>query len=130
MEILAQPARPVPTAIDNQGGLAIARKNGPTKRFKYIDVRHQLLQQLTTSKQVTPYFKRSVHVTTDIMTKPLKPAAYLAHRRNLRIIQLSKSSTPALGGIVRSSGLPKTNRVFGEEPDTLINSPWLTIGGG
>eukprot|EP00171_Calliarthron_tuberculosum_P022964 IDg22964t1 len=84
-ELTEEPARQVPLAMDNTGSLAVAANSAPTKRSKYIDIRHHLLRDYTARRIVAPFFTASAQLQADIMTKPLRPALFITHRRKLRI---------------------------------------------
>lgn len=100
-ETTGETLSPIPLDMDNQGALAVAKKNGHTKRSKYIDVRHHLLQQLAQRRIIQPGFVRSRDLTADIMTKALKSHAYITHREQLQVMPQSgsrNSGTAAVGG--------------------------------
>ena len=89
--------------IDNQSAIHVANSTGPTKRRKFIDLRHHYL-----THQATMVTMAIAHVSTDeqiagILTKPLRRQAYA---RLLSKLQLTKHTTadgktaaPSTGGV-------------------------------
>ena len=56
-------------------------KDGNGSRTKHIDLRYHVLKELVTNGTLQIVYRPSVHMTSDILTKPLGPTLFL-HLRN------------------------------------------------
>eukprot|EP00171_Calliarthron_tuberculosum_P002586 IDg2586t1 len=70
-ELCAASPKCVPIAMGNMGALSVATNSAPTKRSKYIDIRHHILREMCARRIIAPYFTSSKHLQADAMTKPL-----------------------------------------------------------
>lgn len=75
----------VPLGIDNKSAIACSKKQAPTKKSKYIDVRYHHLQDLVAQKVIAPIYIPSIELQADLLTKPLGPEKYIRLRNKLGI---------------------------------------------
>ena len=80
------PNAATPMYIDNMATIRIAKNTGPTKRRKYIDLRHHFLHAQVARRRLCPVYIPSKHMLADALTKPLKRQAfrYLLTKMNIR----------------------------------------------
>lgn len=104
-ELEASPPQSVSLAMDNNGALAVASNTAPTRRSKYIDVKHHLLRDMTARRLIAPFFTPSKRLRADVVTKPLKRLPFLDHRAALRVSHPEHASTAAVGGILPDAGI-------------------------
>lgn len=65
------PSCPTTLNIDNSASVNIANNIGPTKRRKYIDIRHHHLREHVQKKNITVKHVSSSQMLADLLTKPL-----------------------------------------------------------
>lgn len=76
---------PIPLYMDNTSAIQVATSRGPTKRHKFIDLRHHYLQSHITNKTIHIKHIPSKQMLADILTKPLSNTLFLSHLSNLNI---------------------------------------------
>ena len=77
---------PTPHHIDNRSAVLIAASKAPTKRRKYIDIRHHYLQHHVADNAITVHRIPTHQMQADIFTKPLHRARFQELRAALHII--------------------------------------------
>ena len=77
---------PTPMYIDNMATIRIAKNTSPTKRRKYIDLRHHFLHAQVAQQRIRAVHIPSQQMLADALTKPLKrgPFQHLVSSMNVR----------------------------------------------
>lgn len=73
-----------PLMIDNQGAIAMANANGPTRRSKHIDICHHYLNEKTRAGIILPTHVPTTKQKADMFTKPLPRLKFLAALKSLK----------------------------------------------
>ena len=81
------PPSPTPFRIDIQSAIRVAKNSGPTKRRKFIDLRHHYLAHQTTVKAIDIKHISTKEMLADILTKPLTPAPFTTVTRQLQVCE-------------------------------------------
>ena len=85
-EIKITPQTPSPHFIDNRYAIIIAENKAPTKRRKYIDIRHNFLQHHIAQERIDLHRIPNCDMTAEILTKPLQRERFETLRKRLQIV--------------------------------------------
>ena len=97
------PNSPTPLMIDNQSAIQVANSTGPTKRRKFIDLRHQYFTHQATKETIPIAHVPTDEQTAGILTKPLRRQAYSHLLLKLQLTKHTtaddKTAAPSTGGV-------------------------------
>ena len=77
---------PTPHFIDNRSAIIIAENKAPTKRRKYIDLRHHYLQHHVEKQRTTLHRISTELMKADILTKPLPRQRFEKLRSEIQVL--------------------------------------------
>lgn len=72
-----------PLQMDNKSAISCTKKQVPTKKSKYIDVRYHHIKDLEAAKVIETARTKTIELQEDLLTKPLGPQTFLEHRPKL-----------------------------------------------
>ena len=73
----------VPILVDNQGAIALAKKDGWNRRTRHINVRYQYIQEVMCNGEITMEYIASAEQLADGLMKPLKTELFERWRGKL-----------------------------------------------
>ena len=94
---------PTPHHIDNRSAILIAMSKAPTKRRKYIDIRHHYLQHHVADNTITVYRIPTHQIQAVIFTKSLHRDRFQELRAALHIIPRHEQNEAQKPGTVKHS---------------------------
>ena len=78
-------SRPSTLLMDNQGAIIGAKSAAPTKKTKYIDVRHHILQQHAKDGIIKRHYVPTADLVADALTRPLTQAKFSKHTNTIQL---------------------------------------------
>ena len=88
--------------MDNQSAILVARNTGPTKRRKFIDIRHNFLSHHARNGNIVLKHFPSADMLADIFTKPLRSEPFRKLTEKLQVtaaLPSARSTTTQRGGV-------------------------------
>jgi hypothetical protein len=82
-EIQGEKRRAVPIGVDNQGAIALAKKDGWNRRTRHINVRFMFIQEALQSGEIEMLYIQTDIQLADGLTKALKRELFERWRRQL-----------------------------------------------
>ena len=94
-EMMGEKEAPVPIMVDNQGAIALAKKEGWNRRTRHINVRYQYVQDAVKGRMIRMEYVTTGDQLADGLTKALKPELFERWKGQLGVYERS------VRGIVR-----------------------------